>query len=250
MIDETKPDALIHLAGLAHTKDTEANLPLLFDVNVAGVSHLATAMGRHSQTRPPALILVSSAFVYGGDVKTGQLICNEDTPINPRGSYGFSKAAAESSGLMYGGPRLKIYVVRPFNHIGPGQHPSFVIPGFAAKIHAASSGGIIETGSLEAYRDFTDVRDIVRGYRLILEKRPQETFFVFGSGKSVQIKTVFDTMCKLSGKDLRHTLSPNLLRSNDQAELVADYSRAKKILGWEPEIAFEQSLADVMRDAR
>ena len=249
-VQDVDPDAVIHLAGLAHTKDTEGNLPLLFDVNVASVSHLCEALRAAAKTRKRSVLIVSSAFVYGGGHKEGLLTCDESTPLTPRGSYGYSKAAAEASALMYDGQGLKVYVARPFNHIGPGQHPSFVVAGFAQRIARAGDGDgeAIITGSLDSKRDFTDVRDVARGYRLILEKSPAQNTFVFGSGKPVRIQEIFSQLCQLSGKNLTNTVDPALVRPNDDSIVTGSSRLALDVLGWRPEISLRQSLEDAYKE--
>lgn len=246
LVDYFSPDAIVHLAGLAHTKDTEKNLPHLFDVNVAGVSHVAHAMRNLKHSSSKSLLIVSSAFVYGGDTGSGMLSCSENTPLSPRGSYGQSKLAAECTARLYDGQNLDVYIARPFNHIGPGQHPSFVVAGFAARIAAARDGDIIETGNLAAKRDFTDVRDVVRAYRLILEKKPKEKTFVLGSGKSQAIGRIFDDLCHLSKKHLTPKSTIELARSNDDAEIIADTRLAERVLNWTPSIDLSTSLRDVL----
>ncbi len=245
-VEQFNPDALIHLAGLAHTKETEKNLPLLFNVNVAGVSNVAHALRSIPTPKTRALLFASSAFVYGADLTTGTLQCNENTPLAPRGSYGHSKLAAESVARLYESPELQVYIVRPFNHIGPGQHPSFVVAGFAQRILSAKDGSTIETGKLNSKRDFTDVRDIVRGYRLIIEKRPAARTFVLGSGKSYPIQTVFDELCRLANKRLSTTVRADLMRSGDEADIIADAKLARAVLGWVPEMPLSKSLADAL----
>lgn len=244
-----KPEATVHLAGLAHTKDTEKNLPKLFDVNVASVSHMAHAMKQLTEGGSRSFLMISSAFVYGGDVKTGRLACDEATPVVPRGAYGQSKLAAESVARLYDGSGLDVYVARPFNHIGPGQHPSFVVAGFAERISKAVDGSTIETGGLHSKRDFTDVRDIVRAYRLILEKKPKEKTFVLGSGSSVTIGAVFEEMCRLARKQLLAKTRDDLLRTGDESELIAQASLADAALGWRPEISLPKSLSDALASA-
>lgn len=249
VVKSFNPDALIHLAGLAHTKETEKNLPLLFNVNVASISNLAHALKILPNNATRTLLFVSSAFVYGADTASGILRCDERTPLAPRGSYGHSKLAAESVARLYESSQLKVFVARPFNHIGPGQHPSFVVAGFAQRIALAKDGSSIETGNLSAKRDFTDVRDIVRAYRLILEKQPTQKTFVLGSGVSHPIKYVFDELCRISKKQLTTHVRPDLMRSGDDADILANPKLAKDALGWTPEITLSQSLKDALNDS-
>ena len=121
-----------------------------------------------------------------------------------------------------------------------------MVAGFAQRILSAKDGSTIETGNLNSKRDFTDVRDIVRGYRLIVEKRPAARTFVLGSGNSYPIQTVFDELCRLTNKRLSTTVRADLMRSGDEADITADAKLARDVLGWVPEIPLSKSLADAL----
>jgi len=244
------PDACIHLAGLAHTAETEKTPEKLISVNVNGTTNVARSMSEIcSDSKPRRLLVVSSSFVYGhkhGDPST--LHCHENTPVTPRGLYGKSKLSAEIAAQKFESKKLSIYVARPFNHIGPGQHGSFVIPGFARRILQAVNGGTVDVGNLESMRDFSDVRDVVRGYRLIVEAAPTERTFVFGSGQAIKIREIFDMLCKIASKQITPHIRPEWIRANDDGALIADFSLARRVLGWEPSKSLEVSLTDIYKD--
>ena len=141
-----------------------------------------------------------------------------------------------------------MFVARPFNHIGPHQDTSFVVSGFAARIRDAQNNGTIETGDLTSIRDFTDVRDIVRGYRLILERAPSQRIFVFGSGQPVPIQDILDNLIAISGKDITTKVNPLLLRPRESAHYIASTTLAAKVLGWKPAIKLLDSLNDIWID--
>jgi GDP-4-dehydro-6-deoxy-D-mannose reductase len=246
------PDACIHLAGLAHTADTEKTPEKLIEVNVNGTANVAKAMSDiTSAYQPKRLLVVSSSFVYGhtqGDPAT--LRCHETSATSPRGLYGKSKLSAEEAAREFEAKNLSIYVARPFNHIGPGQHASFVIPGFARRILEAANGGRVDVGNLESLRDFSDVRDVVRGYRLIIEIGPSERTFVFGSGQAVKIRDIFDMLCKIAGIQVTPHMRQDWIRANDAGALIADFSLAKRVLGWQPLISLETSLTDIYQDIK
>jgi len=245
-----QPDAVVHLAGLSHTRDSASNIDKLFDVNVGGVANVCSAMGALGRDRPRSVLMISSAFVYGGDHPQGRHFYHEASPTIARGEYGLSKLAAEAAARMYDSAGLHVYCARPFNHIGPGQDVSFVVPGFANRIARCPNGGSIETGNLTAMRDLCDVRDVVRGYRLILEKRPAERCFVFGSGQGIMIQDVLGSLVSLSSKRIQANPSASLVRSNDDSELLADCALAHRVLGWKAEISLTQSLTDVWEEFR
>ena len=250
-ISAMDPEAVIHLAGLAHTVNSDSNLPALFDVNVAGAANISKAMAslaRQNPSRRYSLLFVSSAFVYGGNHTNGKLECSESTPLSPRTKYGESKVLAEQSVSFFARDNFSVYIARPFNHVGPGQDPSFVVPGFISRVRNATAGGDIETGNLDSYRDFTDVRDIVRGYRLIIEKQPNEKIFVFGSGQPVTVQSVLDQIVTISGKQIKPRINPNLVRPAETSILVANPELVKKKLDWIPEISLQQSLHDIWDD--
>jgi nucleoside-diphosphate-sugar epimerase len=246
------PDACIHLAGLAHTADTEKTPEKLIEVNVNGTANVAKAMSDiSSASQPKRLLVVSSSFVYGhtqGDPAT--LSCHESSAPSPRGLYGKSKLSAEAAAREFEAKNLSIYVARPFNHIGPGQHASFVIPGFARRILEAANGGSVDVGNLESLRDFSDVRDVVRGYRLIMEIGPSERTFVFGSGRAVKIRDIFDMLCKIAGKQITPHIRQDWMRANDAGALIADFDLAKRVIGWQPLISLETSLTDIYQDIK
>jgi GDP-4-dehydro-6-deoxy-D-mannose reductase len=123
-----------------------------------------------------------------------------------------------------------------------------VVPGIAKKIRAAAPGSKIETGNLDALRDFTDVRDVVRAYRLILEKKPDEKIFVIGSGRATLIKDIFRFFAEISGKNITSYVSESLRREESSGAILADAGLARRILGWVPEITLHQSLRDVWHE--
>jgi GDP-4-dehydro-6-deoxy-D-mannose reductase len=247
LVAEARPDSVVHLAGIAHTANSSNAPSLLFDINVIGAANISRSMAElppPTDGRPRALLFVSSAFVYGGETSIERIVCNEKTPTAPRTKYGEAKLAAEYAVRYFEHSDYQVFIARPFNHIGPGQDPSFVVPGFVSRIKAAKDGGTIETGDLSAMRDFTDVRDIVAAYRLILEKMPTEKLFVFGRGQSVSIQNVLESLLRLSGKDLTTKVNPSLLRGKDP-EILADPTLAEKILNWRPKFTLEKTLQDV-----
>lgn len=246
---EYRPDGVVHLAGMSHVVSAEKDPERLVRVNVGGTENVAAAV-QVLADKPVPVILASSIFVYGTQLK-GDVRIDESMAVAPDTAYGRSKLAAEEALRSYARPDgLRAYAVRPFNHIGPGQAPAFVCAAFADRIAKTPDGGTIEVGNLKARRDFSDVRDIVRAYRLILEKQPRSDIFVLGSGTVRPIQDVLDALIKSSGKAIRTTVNPELLRSQDEGSICANTARAMQELGWRCEIPFETTIRDVYADAK
>lgn len=245
-----RPDAVYHLAGLAHVGRSWEQPAEYFRVNALGTVHVLEAARR---CRPePRVLVVSSAEVYG-TVRPEQLPVAEDEPLRPVSPYAASKAAAEQVALQahlgHGSPVVR---ARPFNHAGPGQAPSFVVPAFARRIVAArrEGSGELRVGNLSAHRDLTDVRDVVRAYRLLVEHgEPGEAYNVC-SGRAVSVEAVVRRMLALAGADLELREDPELLRPVDVPVLRGDPSRLRRATGWEPRVALDDTLRDVLDEAR
>lgn len=244
-----RPDGVVHLAGMAHVVSAEKDPERLMRVNVGGTEHIAAAIAAIADKSIP-VILASSIFVYGTQLK-GDIRLDELRPVAPDTAYGRSKFAAEQVLNAFASPsKLKAYAVRPFNHIGPGQSTAFVCSAFADRIARTPAGGTIEVGNLNARRDFSDVRDIVRAYRLILEKQPQDGVFVLGSGAVRPIQDLLDELINASGKAIRTSVSADLLRAQDEGSICANTARASQELGWRCSIPFETTIRDVYADAK
>jgi GDP-4-dehydro-6-deoxy-D-mannose reductase len=242
IISLSQPDAICHLAGLAHVVNSGKDPGLLNDITLNGL--LAVCYGALQLQSPTPVLLASSAFVYG-DQFQGPTKVNEKTPLNPTTAYGHVKLAAEHLLRSFDGTSICGYIARPFNHIGRGQDTSFVCSAFAKRIKEAKDG-FFETGNLDAKRDFSDVRDIVAAYRLILERRPKPNVFVLGRGSTVTIKEIVRIMIEESGKSLTTKVNPQLLRTNDEADISADIDLAKKELGWSCQHTLTETLKEIM----
>lgn len=169
-LGEARPDAVYHLAALTHVGDSWDEPEQTFVVNALGTLHLLEAA--RALDPPPRVLLVCSAEVYGA-VQPDELPVNEDQPLRPVTPYAASKVAAEYLGLQaYLAHRLPVLRVRAFNHVGPGQDPTFVVSSLARQIAVTErdGGDRLRVGNLTPRRDFTDVRDVVRAYRMLVER--------------------------------------------------------------------------------
>lgn len=239
-----KPDAVVHLAGISHVAASETceRAHIITEVNVSATGHLCQAL--HKQRYSSTLLFVSTGLVYRPVQDTAFQGFHENSALGPVNDYGWSKLAAEAIARIFDNGCLKVYVVRPFNHIGPGQDSRFVAPSLARRIIDADDNSDVLVGDLNAQRDFTDVRDIVRAYRLILEQQPKERTFVLGSGQARPIQELFRFFVEYSGKKISAKSSSELMRA-EHSVVCGDPSLAKQVLGWTPEIPFYQTLKEV-----
>ena len=251
LIDDCKPDAIYHLAAQAFVPRSFENPWETLENNIR--SQLNIIQSCLALKMRPRILIVGSAEIYGA-VAAHQLPMTEETSLQPNSPYSVSKAAQDMLGLQfYLSHQMPIMRARPFNHIGPGQNIRFVAPAFAmqiAKIEAKQQAPCIYIGNLQARRDFTDVRDIVRAYHLMIEKgRPGEAYNV-ASGKAYSIQYVLDTLLDMSGIKIETQVDPARLRPVDVPEIRGDAGKLRRDTGWQPKRPFEAALHDVLTDCR
>jgi GDP-4-dehydro-6-deoxy-D-mannose reductase len=242
------PDVIYHLAGLTHVGRSWEVPAETFRVNALGTLVLLEVARKLAP--PPRVILVSSAEVYG---IAGGGPLGEDTSLRPVTPYAASKVAAEYAGLQaFLGRGLEVVRVRPFNHVGPGQGDSFVVAALARRVVEAERAGSdeVRVGDLTPARDFTDVRDVVRAYRLLAELGVGGEVYNVCSGVAVPISTVFAEIVALANRPLAPVADPQLMRPVDLPVLLGDGSRLAALTGWKPEIPLRQTLVDVLRASR
>lgn len=244
-IRDGKPDACIHLGAISFVPEAEKTPGRLLDVNVAGTTRLLDAMRNHA---PSARILVvSTAQVYGTHPHNAA-ICESD-PIRPTSLYAISKAAADFAALGYADAYgLDVMTARPGNHTGPGQADHFAVASFAAKIKAVALGRAkhIRIGNLESTRDFSDVRDVVAAYLLLLEKGHTATAYNISSGHHVKMAEIVDHLCDAAGVNPTRQIDPSLYRPTDAAPQL-DTRRIQSHTSWQPQISVMQTLRDIYK---
>ncbi|MGO9195720.1 MAG: GDP-mannose 4,6-dehydratase [Acidimicrobiales bacterium] len=239
-----QPEVVYHLAGLAHVGRSWEDPGPTFTVNALGT--LNVLEGAAACDSPPRVIVVSSAEVYGA---AGSAPVGEETPLRPVSPYAASKVAAEFLALQaFLGRGLPAIRVRPFNHVGPGQAPDFVVSALARRIVEAerAGGGRVAVGNLEAERDFTDVRDVVRSYRLLAERGVPGEVYNVASGRSVRVKEVADRLVALAECPIRLETDPDLVRPIDVPVFLGDARKLAGATGWSPAIPLDETLADVL----
>jgi GDP-4-dehydro-6-deoxy-D-mannose reductase len=247
ILQKTQPDAIYHLAAQASVGASFERPVATMDVNVSGVVGLLEAVKRESPGTP--VLFPSSSEVYG-KVRPGQIPIKETMVAAPTNPYAVSKLAAEEMCRFYARSfDLKIVVARSFNHTGPGQARGFVIPDFAsqvAELELKSGKRRLRVGNLAARRDLSDVRDIVRGYRLLLRKGKPGDIYHLGSGQAYKIADLLKMLLNLADKNITVEVDPALKRPSDIPILKASLAKTRRKTGWKPAIPIEQTLGDTL----
>ncbi|MCY3797390.1 MAG: GDP-mannose 4,6-dehydratase [Chloroflexi bacterium] len=251
LLANCRPDAIYHLAAQAFVPRSFEDPWETLENNIRAQLNLIQAC-LELDIRPRILI-VSSAEIYGAS-EPEQLPLNEDTAIRPTNPYSVSKVAQDMLGMQYFlSHNLPIMRARPFNHIGPGQNERFVAPAMARQIASIEQGqteAVIYVGNLESKRDFTDVRDIVRAYHIIVEKgKPGEAYNI-ASGVAHSIRHLLDALLGLTETKIEIRVDRARLRPVDVPEIRGDSSKLHRHTGWQPALTFEQTLQDVLADWR
>jgi GDP-4-dehydro-6-deoxy-D-mannose reductase len=245
VLAKVKPDYIYHLAAMASVGKSYQAERMTFLVNFEGSLNVFDAAT--SLSRLKSILFISSADTYGAfSPKTKTL--TEDQPLNPISPYGISKAAAEAAARYYHRVHgLPVVLVRAFNHSGPRQGDGFVIPAFArqiARIEAGLQPPVVMTGDTSAKRDISDVRDIVRGYRLAAEKGKPGEIYQLCTGRAVSIQTVLNMLVGLSSRKIRHRVDRGRLRKAEIPVLRGDNHKATIQLGYR----VRYNLRDTLRD--
>jgi GDP-4-dehydro-6-deoxy-D-mannose reductase len=246
-IDFTGVDGVIHLAGLAAVGPS-------FD---APMDYIATNIGIQvnlfeaalDRKATPRFVVISSGTLY--DPKAEQPL-TENSPVLPNSPYAVSKIGQEQMGQYYASRGFEVIIARPFNHIGPGQNPGFIVPDLAQQIVAAAKGdqGEVLVGNLDAMRDYTDVRDIVQAYRLLLEKGRSGEIYNICSGKALSGHEILAGLLAASGTKPEIKEDPAKMRPSDTPSVTGSYEKLRRDTGWQPAVAFETTMTDVIADWR
>lgn len=248
LMAEVKPDFVYHLAAFTSPKDSFSSPNETVLNNISSQINILEAVKNHNLKKTKILV-VSSAEVYG-NVGKKDLPIDEKTDFNPTNPYAVSKLAQDFLGrqyfLAYG---LKIIRVRPFNHIGPGQSPKFAVAAFARKIAEIEKGKrppVVSVGNLEAKRDFTDVRDVVRAYALLMDKGKEGEVYNIGSGTSHKMLDILNKLISFSNVKVKVETDKSLFRPADNPNLVCDPDKIHNATGWTPEILLGKTLKDTL----
>ena len=242
------PAAVCHLAAATSVAESWRRGAETWRVNVLGTVALLDAV--RAEAPEARTLVVSTGEVYG---PTPDGPAGEDTPVAPLSPYAASKAAAELAATRAArAEKLDVVVARPFQHAGPGQDERFAIGSWTARIARLerAGGGELEVGDLTVRRDLTDVRDVTRAYRLLLDPATPAGTYNVCSGRTVELTTVLDTLVGLARAPVEVRDNPALRRSVDVPVLAGDPARLEAATGWRAEIPLEQTLADALDEAR
>ncbi len=244
---ETSPDFIFHLAAQAHVPTSWQDPESTLTNNIVGQLHLLQSAVEHC---PDATVLVVGSNEEYGPADESTLPIKEDALLRPTNPYAVSKVAQDVMGYQfYVGTGLKCIRVRPFNHIGPGQREDFVASAFAKQIVEAEMGivePVVKVGNLSAKRDFTDVRDIVRGYLLAVIHGDAGDVYNIGSGRAISIQYVLDFLISKAKTKITSEIDQSRFRPVDVPLIYCDYSKFNEKTGWEPTISIENTLEDVL----
>ncbi|MFH1423749.1 MAG: GDP-mannose 4,6-dehydratase [Candidatus Nealsonbacteria bacterium] len=247
LLKKLRPDKIFHLAALSAVAVSWKSPEQILYNNILAELNLFDAIRKLKLN--PVIHIAGSSEQYGL-VSKKDLPVKEDTPFHPLSPYAVSKITQEALAYQYHKSYgLKTVTTRAFNHTGPRRSKQFVISSFAYQIAAIERGlqkPVIYTGNLNSWRDFSDVRDVVKAYWLATEKCKFGEAYNVGSGKTHQIKDVLKILLSFSMVKIKVKQDPELMRPSDVPILQCDIAKFRKATGWKPKIAFQTTLKDIL----
>jgi GDP-4-dehydro-6-deoxy-D-mannose reductase len=246
-LSEAKPERIFHLAAQSFVPTSWKCPAETFAINAIGQINLFESI--LSLNLSPRIQIAGSSEEYG-QVFSDEIPMKETNPLRPLSPYAVSKVAQDLLAFQYfKSYGLKAIRTRGFNHTGPRRGDVFVTASFArqiAEIEKKKRPPVIYVGNLEAKRDFTDVRDVVRAYWLSLEKGAEGEVYNIGSGQAYSMQELLDLLMSLSRARMEVKVDPSRLRPSDVPVLLADASKFRDLTGWKPRIPFKQTILDLL----
>ena len=247
LLNEEKPDYLFHLAAQSSVAYSWKNPTLTVDVNIKGCVNLLEAV--KDADEKPRVLLIGSGEEYG-HIKKDECPIIEDNVLRPGNISAATKSCQNMLGKIYSDAYgLDIMMVRAFNHIGPNQTPVFVVADFCKQVADIEKGKqepVIYVGNLSAKRDFTDVRDVVKAYALLVKGGKRGETYNVGRGHAVAIEDILKEIVSMSDKDIEVKVDEKKLRPVDVPIIEPDIEKIKKEVGWEPVIELRQTLEETL----
>ena len=246
-LQQSRPDYVFHLAAQSFVPSSWKAPNETMITNVVGQTNLFE--GIRALGLDPTVQIACSSEEYGM-VYPDEVPIKESNPLRPLSPYAVSKVAQDMMGYQYyESYGLKVVRTRGFNHTGPRRGHVFVTSNFCSQVAAIEAGlqkPVIRVGNLDALRDFTDVRDMVRAYWLAVTKAKPGEVYNIATGKGIHIREMLDMVLSYSKVEVKTEVDPERLRPSDVEILIGDASKFKADTGWEPRIPFEQTVQDLL----
>lgn len=243
-----QPQAVVHLAALSFVPDSFRSPEATFEVNFLGTLRLLEALAETGFTG--RFLFVGTGDAYGL-VPVDTLPITEERPLRPRSPYAVSKAAAEALCFQWSqtGP-FEVLMARPFNHIGAGQAPHFAISDFArqiAEIGAGKHPPALQVGDIDVTRDFTDVDDVLRAYKLLLAHGHNGEVYNVCSGRERSVRSLLESLLTLTGIEAEIVRDPARLRPADQPRVCGSHEKLTRHTGWQADVPMDETLLNLYR---
>lgn len=252
LLNNIMPDIIYHLAAQSSVSVSWKKPQLTAEINVIGTINVLEAL-REAEKKDIRTILIGSGEEYGF-IRQGACPLSETESLNPGNIYAATKACQGMLGEIYARAyKMDIVMVRAFNHSGPEQSEIFVISDFCKQVAEIEKGmrePVICVGNLEAMRDFTDVRDVVKAYRLLGEKGKSGQAYNVGRGRAVKIQYILDTVLSFAEKPIEVKHDPKRMRASDIPLIEPDVAKIYADTGWKAEISMEQTIRDTLDNWR
>lgn len=247
LLFKIRPDYIFHLAAQSSVSVAWKNPGLTVDINVKGSINVMDAV--RELFYKPTVLLIGSGEEYG-HIREDEVPIKEDNYLRPGNIYAATKVCQNMIASIYAQAYdMDLMMVRAFNHIGPCQAPIFVISDFCkqvAEIEKGKKEPVMYVGNLDAKRDFTDVRDVVRAYALLVQKGKAGEIYNVGSGHAYAIREILNLIISLSFVDIKVEIDLNKIRPVDVPIIEADISKLKKVTGWSPIIPLKQTITETL----
>lgn len=247
---KVQPDAVFHLAAQSRPGLSFSDPERTFEVNTIGTLHVLDILGGlYSQSYKPRVMIVGTAEEYG-NVDVDKLPVTESAPLVPNNPYSISKAAGYFLCMQYHKSYgMDIIYLSPFSHTGPGQRDGFLIPDVCKQIVEIEKGikpPVLVTGDLSSSKDYSDVRDVVRGYGQLLYSGAGGERYNLCSGKSIKVIDIVAKLLAMSNVPIEHKIDPKKFRPTEVTIMRGSYDKIHKTTGWLPEISLDQTLKDTL----
>ena len=247
LLFEERPDYIFHLAAQSSVSVAWNNPQLTIDVNIKGGVNVLDAV--RELYYHPRILMIGSGEEYG-HIRPGETPIKEDNRLDPGNIYAATKACQNMIGSIYSKAYdMELILVRAFNHIGPGQSSIFVVSDFCRQVAEIEKGmrePIMYVGNLSAMRDFTDVRDVVKAYGLLVQQGEKGETYNVGSGHAVAIRDILDNIISKSTADIKVEIDPAKIRPVDVPIIEADITKLTEKTGWKPQISLDQTIQEVL----